>query len=1247
MRVCVLFFLSIFLLRTQLFCISSYTITTDTQFNLFSKEKVSVLGEGQSAILLLNNHFKKLQNVFSPPKRHSYAFDYSSTTKKVLLFGGVDDENYPLKIYNDCWIFDVESSSWVNIKVSSAISARYGHSLVNIGSDKFLLFGGLGSYEYYNDTYIFSFTTNKFQLVETSTSPSKRYYHSMCFVPEENKVYLFGGFYAGVVLDDLWCFDIKTLTWQKILCSNPPQPRWGHKMLYSSKNKKIYIIGGQDYTSTGLFNDIWEYDPQTNIFIQIQTPQQFLARSQFAATVCDELNFIMLFGGYLATQEYTNEVYFYNCNTSLLQGCLNLNSNFPTARNKFQLTYIKDGKFLTFAGSNGIKPLDDTYIFCYSTYGVVLSDIIYIYNPTQLYYKQLSFLPTTLPDGAEIKFQISYSTDGKSFSDFLGPDGTINTFFTIYQQNFSSNVFNNKKFIKLKGIFSTAKPPNNPYVDDIMIKFNLAPYSPNLSFPINRSSLNTLTPTFSWQPAGDPDGDTNFSYHFQLSKNTNFTQLVEDIQNYPNTFYTTLTPLQTGIYFWRVSCKDSDEGSFSEYFTVEIDTTSPAPPSYIKAYTGTSNNQLVIETRITGDDGNVNDFSGKVIVAYSSFSSILTENDFEKASKYIYKPPKQPPNSFLNFTLDGLQNNTTYYINIKLEDEAGNLSKISTVSCTAITNFNPSIKIISPTENSVIQGDKVEISWYYYDYNPEDSHRFEIFLSTDNSNFSSISPTLGDKTTYYIWNSLSVRNDIYFLKIVVYDQRNAKGEDIIKIQVSNSNFPPKILSWEYPKKGDILVGVVKINWSMYDPNLADTHTYKLYISTDAKNFTIISEINNDTTFYFLDTTQFINGHNYRLKIFITDGEFTDELISESFSIKNNNYPPTKPQLIYPKHLSFASPYKIKFQWQQSIDYNPNDKVFYDFYLSTQSNFNSIVFSTYNLTQTYIELKQPIIQPEQNYFWYIKAKDIFEDSTTSDIFMFKTLSKYKAISEDYKVYAELLEIPQQNYFIYISKLCEATQRATYPAISLADKKDNTDRLIKVIPTDVYEVNVYDEEFQEVKTNLKYKLVVSVDDNIENKQNIKVAYLNKEDNNWTFRGDRQYIVESEKYNLVNKNSVELISSQYGCFTLVEKDTTYEVVSHIIIYPNPFDPLKEKVTFEYILTKDCDIELYILTLSGGVVKKFEFQKGQEGISKGLPEGKRNSIIWDGKNSKDEVVASGMYICKFIFDKKIFYKYLAVTKR
>lgn len=1240
----------IILLPDIVFGVSNTIITSDLQFKLFNLNNVSIYKENENAILFLNNHFEILSLVNSPPKRHSFGVDVSSCSDKIVLFGGIDSDSYPNLFYNDFWSFD-EEKKWQRILISTNIAARYGHSMVNIGKEKFLIFGGLGENAFYfNDTYIVDIEKKEIQQIYTSTAPSKRYYHSMCFVPTQNKVYLFGGNFQGFPLNDMWVFDLNTLNWQKI---NPPQTvpqaRWGHKMLYVEKHKKIYIFGGQkDYTPSGLLYDLWWYDVSNNTFFEIKNPQSNwpVGLSHFGMSYNKATDSLIVFGGYKSENpNYSNEVWFFNIvSTSFVKSPI-LYLNSPEGIEKSCLINIAD-KFLVYGGFNGTSCLDKTYYYYYSSSGSATSDIIYFTNPTKLYFKQLTISPLTQPEKSDIKMQVSCSTDGVNFSKFLGPDGTENTYFSIQQSNFTSDFFNDKNMLKIKVNFYAYQPPLNPYVDKIIITYNLAPYAPSLIEPKNYSSTNTLNPTFYWQKPNDPDNDTNFTYKLLISKNTDFSNIVFQQDNLIDTKFKIPYPyeLSTGIYFWKLLAKDPDESNYSQTFQIEIDTTPPKEVFWINAYTGPQNNQIVVETYITGDDEDKGTFSGSVVVGLSTVSYILTEDDFEKSYKYIYTPPPQQPNRKISFIVSGLENDTTYFINLKLADEAGNYSKISTCCVYAITNFTPKLKILSPQNNSILSGDNILISWEYSDLNQEDTHRFILYLSTDKVNFFKISDSLPDKTTYYVWNSLSVKNGIYVLKVSCIDQRNLEGFDLKEnIYIQNENFPPKILKIIKPSKDDILVGLSKISWELYDPNLQDTHTYKIYITQDNINFILTDEINYDTEEFYFDTTRFKNARNYRIKLEVSDGEYKDEVVSEIFSIKNNNFPPEKPKIISPENFSYTSPYKVKLKWQQCIDLN-NDKVLYELYLSTIAKFETITFSTTNLKETEFEISYPIIDEQKIFYWYVVAKDIFDEKTNSDRYTFITYPKYKSISEDKKIYVELLEVPKEKVFIYVSKICEYTERQKFAKVSLADNKDKTNRYIKTIPYAIYEINLYDENFNIVESTCIFKIVADVSDVIY-KKHAKISFLDEESLSWIFPSYKQNLTFSKE--LLSENTVETYSNKFGYYTVILKDKSYNPITNITIYPNPFDPNLEELTVEYILTEDLKLEVYIFNSSGGLVKKFSFEKGIYGKTCGSPEGQLNSFKWDGKNDKGIIVANGVYICKLVFNEHTIYKNIAVLKK
>ena len=76
-----------------------------------------------------------------------------------------------------------------------------------------------------------------------------------------------------------------------------------------------------------------------------------------------------------------------------------------------------------------------------------------------------------------------------------------------------------------------------------------------------------------------------------------------------------------------------------------------------------------------------------------------------------------------------------------------------------------------------------------------------------------------------------------------------------------------------------------------------------------------------------------------------------------------------------------------------------------------------------------------------------------------------------------------------------------------------------------------------------------------------------------------------------------------------------------------PNPFNPNKEVTKIQYQLTQDADVKICIYTISGEQVFKGDYKAGSEGGMVGF-----NSIVWDGRDKFNEIVANGVYIAYLI---------------
>lgn len=82
----------------------------------------------------------------------------------------------------------------------------------------------------------------------------------------------------------------------------------------------------------------------------------------------------------------------------------------------------------------------------------------------------------------------------------------------------------------------------------------------------------------------------------------------------------------------------------------------------------------------------------------------------------------------------------------------------------------------------------------------------------------------------------------------------------------------------------------------------------------------------------------------------------------------------------------------------------------------------------------------------------------------------------------------------------------------------------------------------------------------------------------------------------------------------------------------YPNPFGRIDKPVTrFIYYLEKESDFKLQIFTLTGDLVRQWDYTKTDPEGTAGLHQGE---ISWDGRNGKGQLVMNGVYLAYLSID-------------
>ncbi|QSS63464.1 hypothetical protein I7I51_00522 [Histoplasma capsulatum] len=165
--------------------------------------------------------------------------------------------------------------------VTEGPGPRVGHASLLVGN-AFIVFGGdtkTDDNDTLDDTlYLLNTSSRQWsRAVPPGPRPAGRYGHTLNILG--SKIYIFGGQVDGFFFNDLVAFDLNALQnpsnkWEFLIRNSHdggpppgkiPPARTNHTIV--SFNDKLYLFGG----TNGLqwFNDVWCYDPRTNLWAQL------------------------------------------------------------------------------------------------------------------------------------------------------------------------------------------------------------------------------------------------------------------------------------------------------------------------------------------------------------------------------------------------------------------------------------------------------------------------------------------------------------------------------------------------------------------------------------------------------------------------------------------------------------------------------------------------------------------------------------------------------------------------------------------------------------------------------------------------------------------------------------------------------------------------------------------------------------------------------------------------------------------
>jgi hypothetical protein len=411
--------------------------------------------------------------------------------------------------------------------------------------------------------------------------------------------------------------------------------------------------------------------------------------------------------------------------------------------------------------------------------------------------------------------------------------------------------------------------------ESLSFRMNSIPTTPTPIYPKGDTVLTSSEVTLGFNPSNDSEIDT-LTYNVQVGVDSLFKSLIDSTNslNGDSTIinWTLNSELEdNGQYFWRVFTYDGYEHS---------DT------SNVQSFLVNSENDTsgVFELKYPVNSQQISTTS-PIFTWYSSIDPdpIDTVKYSLSIGSEITNLKTYEVGSDTSYSLEGLEDNTTYYWKVVAKDTKGatreNTGGYKTFRVNT-SNDEPSVlTLITPTNNSVEITQLPEFVWNPSDDLDEDVLTYELFYSQD-SLFSGYNPIGLSETKYLPQNELE-DNSKYYWKIHVNDNiGDPIPSQTFYFWVNTELEPPSPFELISPAPNEQLTTTrPSFNWNRSidnDPN--DYAKYTLVVSKDSLFTDVVLEQMTSVDTTYTPEVDMLNNAKYYWKVIATD---TDSLVTES------------------------------------------------------------------------------------------------------------------------------------------------------------------------------------------------------------------------------------------------------------------------------------------------------------------------------------------------------------------------------
>lgn len=165
-----------------------------------------------------------------------------------------------------CMYSQNEKAEWVKLSTNSPAMSSENAMAYDIHNRMIINYGGRSGFpdfKWIKETWVFDYKMNLWTNMKPLNSPPWRSSHVMIYDSLRHRTLLFGGNNFSNAFNDLWQYNYQSNNWTQITTLNTPEPRQMHGMVYIPDHDVIIMFGGRKSNGGASFSDTWELNCKT------------------------------------------------------------------------------------------------------------------------------------------------------------------------------------------------------------------------------------------------------------------------------------------------------------------------------------------------------------------------------------------------------------------------------------------------------------------------------------------------------------------------------------------------------------------------------------------------------------------------------------------------------------------------------------------------------------------------------------------------------------------------------------------------------------------------------------------------------------------------------------------------------------------------------------------------------------------------------------------------------------------------